>query len=39
LPDSVSSILTAASVQGIIGNEVFNNRIVGYFPRRHTLML
>ena len=39
LPDSVSSILTAASVQGIVGNEVFNNRIIGYYPRRCALML
>jgi hypothetical protein len=39
LPDSIVSILTAASVHGIIGNEVFNNRIVGYFPRRNSLVI
>jgi len=39
LPDSIVSILTAASVYGIIGNEVFNNRIVGYFPRRNSLVI
>jgi len=26
-------------VQGIVGVEIFKNRIVGYFPRRNTLSM
>ena len=31
--------LTAAGVQGIVGNEVLGNRIVCYFPRRNIMVI
>jgi hypothetical protein len=39
LPDSIGTTLTAASVRGIIGNELLKDRIVGYFPRRRMMVL
>jgi len=39
LPDSINATLTAASVQGIIGNEILNNNIIGYFPLRNMMVL
>jgi hypothetical protein len=39
LPGLLGATLMMAKTEGIIGNEVFNNRSVGYFPRRRTLVL
>jgi hypothetical protein len=39
LPDSIDETLKSALVQGIIGNEILHNRIVGYFPRRKMMAL
>ena len=39
LPGTINATLTAASVQGIIGNDVLKDRKVGYFPRRNMMVL
>lgn len=39
LPDPLGAALTMAGVSGIVGNQILVNRTVGYFPRRHTLVL
>jgi len=39
LPNMFSMILAMASVNGIVGNEVIINRVIGYFPRRKMLVL
>jgi hypothetical protein len=39
LPDFVGMTLLMAGAGGIVGNEVVKNRRVGYFPRRHLLVL
>ena len=39
LPALFAMTLTMASVQGIVGNSIFEGRIVGYFPRRQMLVL
>lgn len=31
--------LMMAGAQGIIGNQILTNRVVGYFPRRRLLVL
>jgi len=38
LPDMLSETLMMASVDGIISNEVMENSIVGYFPRRNEMV-
>jgi hypothetical protein len=39
LPDSIGATLIAASTEGIVSNEIFHNRIVGYFPRRNIMII
>ena len=39
LPNSIGATLKAASADGIVGNEIFHNRIVGYFPRRKLMVV
>jgi hypothetical protein len=39
LPGLLGATLMMAGTQGIIGNEILNNRTVGYFPRRRTMVL
>lgn len=39
LPGILGNMLRAARAQGIIGNSVFENRTIGYFPRRRQLVL
>lgn len=39
LPEPLHSALTVVGVEGIVGNEVFRDRTVGYFPRRRLLVL
>jgi len=39
LPGLLGATLKMADTQGIIGNQVLVNRIVGYFPRRNALCL
>jgi len=39
LPKHVEPFVKAVGAEGIIGNEVFVNRRVGWFPRRHQLVL
>jgi len=39
LPDSINKVLNASSTQGIVGNEIYHNRLIGYFPRRNTLII
>ena len=39
LPDLLNATLMGAGIEGIIGNQILNNRRVGYFPRRKLLML
>jgi len=39
LPGLLGATLMMAGTEGIIGNEVVKNRLVGYFPRRRLLML
>lgn len=39
LPPLLGMTLMMASTKGIVGNSLLSNRIVGYFPRRRTLVL
>jgi len=39
LPDSIDAILRTASAEGIVGNEIFHNHIIGYFPRRKIMVI
>ncbi len=39
LPDLIGFTLMAATVEGIVGNAILAHRAVGFFPRRHTLVL
>jgi len=39
LPGLLGMTLMMAGTEGIIGNEVFRDRVVGYFPRRQRLVL
>lgn len=39
LPSLLGATLMLPSVKGIIGNSILHDRIVGYFPRRHKLIL
>lgn len=39
LPDLLGATLMMAGTQGIIGNQILQNRIIGYFPRRGLLCL
>ena len=37
LPGLLGATLKMADTQGIIGNQIMNNRVIGYFPRRNVL--
>ena len=39
LPDILATTLGMARAEGLIGNEILLNRIVGYFPRRKELVI
>lgn len=39
LPDLLGMTLMMADTQGIIGNQILEDRIVGYFPRRKELVI
>jgi hypothetical protein len=39
LPDPLGATLMLAQTVGIIGNQVVSDRVVGYFPRRRSLVL
>jgi len=39
LPELLGMTLISAGVEGIIGNEILNNRVVGYFPNHQQLVL
>ena len=39
LPTLLSETLMMASVQGILSNELMKNKIIGYFPRRHQIVI
>jgi len=39
LPELLAMTLMMANTEGIIGNELIRDRVVGYFPRRHCLIL
>jgi hypothetical protein len=39
LPHPLSVILTMAKVSGVVGHSILSDRVVGYFPRRHLLVL
>jgi hypothetical protein len=39
LPDSIGMRLTGLGIEGIIGNDIMRDRILGYFPRRNALVL
>lgn len=39
LPGMLRSTLSLSGVDGIIGNELFKDRVIGYFPRRGLLVL
>jgi hypothetical protein len=39
LPELLGRMLTMAKTEGIVGNEILRNRVVGFFPRRHQLVL
>lgn len=39
LPGLLGATLKRAKTQGIIGNQVLNNRVIGFFPRRSALYL
>ena len=39
LPELLEEMLTMASVEGIIGNEMIKDRIMGYFPRKNRIVL
>lgn len=39
LPELLGMSLMLAGVEGIVGNEIMTNRVVGYFARRNQLVL
>lgn len=39
LPSLLGATLMMADTQGIIGNQILENRVIGYFPRRNMLCL
>ena len=39
LPDLIGMTLTMTGAKGIIGNEILNDHVIGYFPRRQTLVI
>ena len=39
LPGLLGNLLLVSETQGIIGNQIFDNRVIGYFPRRNALYL
>ncbi len=39
LPDLLGATLMIAGTSGIIGNQIMENRVIGYFPRRNVLCL
>ncbi len=39
LPDLLGMTLTMTGAKGIIGNEILNDHVIGYFPRRQTLVI
>lgn len=39
LPGFLGATLMMAGTSGIIGNQIMENRVMGYFPRRHILCL
>lgn len=39
LPGMLGATLMMADTEGIVGNQILHNRIVGYFPRRRALVL
>lgn len=39
LPDLLGMTLQMARVQGIVGNAILRDRMVGYFPRRRMMAL
>jgi len=39
LPGLLGATLLMADTQGIIGNQILNNRVIGFFPRRNKLYL
>lgn len=39
LPGLLGMTLKMASTEGIVGNAILRNRIVGYFPRRRTMVI
>jgi len=39
LPGLLGATLKMADTQGIIGNQIMNNRVIGYFPRRNVLCM
>jgi hypothetical protein len=39
LPELLRATLMMADTEGIVGNEILRNRVVGYFPRRRSLVL
>jgi hypothetical protein len=38
LPDLLGMTLMMADTEGIIGNQIIQERVVGYFPRRKALV-
>ncbi len=38
-PSKLATLLKMNNIQGIVGNQIFSNQIVGYFPRRRKLIL
>ena len=39
LPSLIGMSLSLAGSEGIMGNEIMIHRQVGYFPRRHTMLI
>ena len=39
LPNALEDLLRATGAEGIIGNEILNNQILGYFPKSKRLVL
>lgn len=39
LPGLLGATLMMADTSGIIGNQIMENRVIGYFPRRNVLCL
>ncbi len=39
LPDKLEMALSMGGTEGIIGNEIMKNRVVGYFPKKDQIMI